>query len=131
MGILNEAHGLSTESRDIIICPYCTAENVEFEHDYMDDDSRKAICCACGNNFKLVYKLCYSTYKLQEKEALKVGDKVVMKSCLEAEKYGDRVWEVGCNPWNLCGSEVVLLLGRSGGFDVSCLKRVDVDAGEN
>lgn len=55
---------------------------------------------------------------------LKPGDKVRMVNCYEAEKYKDRIWEVRSEPWNCCGSEVVLLKGKAGGFDVNCLKKI-------
>lgn len=59
-----------------------------------------------------------------KREALNVGDKVVMVNCLEAEKYKDKVWIVRSNPWILCGTEVVLLEDYSGGFSTKCLKKV-------
>lgn len=58
-------------------------------------------------------------------EKLKPGDKVVMHSCYEARKYGDKVWTVRSDPWDLCGSEVVLLEGKSGGFSTEFLRRVE------
>lgn len=56
---------------------------------------------------------------------LKSGDKVVMVGCSEAERYKDKIWEVRSNPWNLCGTEVVLLKGKSGGFATEFLKKVE------
>lgn len=56
---------------------------------------------------------------------LKAGDKVTMVNCFEAEKYKDKVWEVRSEPWDLCGSEVVLLKGKSGGFATEFLRKVD------
>jgi hypothetical protein len=58
------------------------------------------------------------------KSGLKPGDKVVIVNCFEADKYTGRIWEVETNPWDLCGSEVVLLKGHSGGFDTARLKKV-------
>lgn len=57
---------------------------------------------------------------------LKPGDKVIMINCAEArmDKYKDKVFTVRSEPWDLCGSEVVLLEGKSGGFATRCLKRV-------
>ena len=55
-----------------------------------------------------------------------IGTKVRMVNCSEAEHYGDRVWTTRSDPWMLCGSQVVLLAGKSGGFDTSCLKVVIV-----
>ena len=59
---------------------------------------------------------------------LKPGDKVKMVDCAEArlEKYRDRIWEVDSEPWNLCGSEVVLLQGFRGGFATKFLRKVEV-----
>lgn len=55
-----------------------------------------------------------------------LGDKVVMVNCAEAEKYKDKVWTIGSNPWVLgCGEEVILLQGKSGGFSTKCLRKVE------
>ncbi|MDQ0047704.1 hypothetical protein J2T18_001987 [Paenibacillus polymyxa] len=61
------------------------------------------------------------TYKLYK------GDQVVIHGCYEAckEKYKDKVWTVGSEPWDLCGSEVVRLEGYNGGFATEYLKRVE------
>ncbi len=56
---------------------------------------------------------------------MKIGTKVIMVNCAEAEKYLGKVWVTRSEPWDCCGSKVVLLEGKSGGFDVSCLKEVD------
>jgi len=58
---------------------------------------------------------------------LKPGDKVVMHTCIEPkrEKYKDKIWTVNSDPWDLCGSEVVLLDGFSGGFATGYLKKVE------
>ena len=53
---------------------------------------------------------------------MKKGTKVIMVDCPEAEKYTGRIWTTRSEPWKCCGSEVVLLEGYSGGFDVSKLK---------
>ena len=59
-------------------------------------------------------------------KGLKPGDHVVMFNCHEAEmdKYKDKVFKVRSEPWNVCGSEVVLLEGKSGGFATKFLKKV-------
>lgn len=61
------------------------------------------------------------------KTRFKPGDKAKMVNCAEArlEKYKDKVWEVDSEPWNLCGSEVVLLRGFRGGFATKCLMKVE------
>lgn len=57
-----------------------------------------------------------------------IGTKVRMVNCCEAEKYGDKVWTTRSEPWEMCGSQVVLLEGKSGGFDTSCLEVVKNEA---
>ena len=56
---------------------------------------------------------------------LHVGDKVVMHACSESrlEKYKDKVFECVSEPWDLCGSEVVLLDGVRGGFATEYLRK--------
>jgi len=57
---------------------------------------------------------------------MKIGTKVKMKNCLEAEKYKDRIWETRSEPWEIAhGVWLVLLNGYSGGFSVKCLEVVD------
>lgn len=55
---------------------------------------------------------------------LKPGDTVVIVDCFEADKYKGRVWAVRSEPWIMCGEEVILLEGKSGGFATNCLRRV-------
>lgn len=68
-----------------------------------------------------------SKAKKAKKSGLKPGDQVVMHSCYEArkEKYKDKVWKVRSEPWELCGSEVVLLEGFNGGFATEFLRKVE------
>lgn len=58
---------------------------------------------------------------------LQIGDKVKMVNCAEArlDKYKDKVFTVRSDPWDLCGTEVVLLEGKAGGFDTNCLMKVE------
>lgn len=60
---------------------------------------------------------------------LKPGDQVVMINCLEArsEDNKGKVWLVTTEPWDVCGSEVVKIKGKSGGFATKCLRKVEVD----
>ena len=53
---------------------------------------------------------------------LKIGDKVVMndKYHVSAENKG-RVWTVGSDPWECCGTVVVKLEGKAGGYAVDGL----------
>lgn len=55
---------------------------------------------------------------------LHVGDKVVMHTCAESAKYIGRVFECKSEPWDLCGSEVILLDGIRGGFATEYLRKV-------
>lgn len=57
---------------------------------------------------------------------LKVGDKVVMndKYSVSEENKG-KVWEVRSEPWDCCGTMVVLLKGKSGGYAVDGLTKVE------
>lgn len=55
---------------------------------------------------------------------LKIGDKVKMINCLEADEYKDKVWVVRSEPFEMCGSKVILLEGKRGGFDTDCLELV-------
>lgn len=55
---------------------------------------------------------------------LKAGEQVVMYTCSESRKYPDRVWTTRSDPWDLCGLEVIMLEGFSGGFATEYLKRV-------
>jgi hypothetical protein len=47
-----------------------------------------------------------------------------MVNCAEARTYPDRVWKTRSEPYIVCGSEVVLLEGKTGGFATKCLKVV-------
>ncbi len=51
-----------------------------------------------------------------------VGTKVRMVNCAEAEKYKDRIWTTRSAPWMCCGTLVVLLEGKTGGFAVDMLE---------
>ena len=57
---------------------------------------------------------------------LHVGDKVIMHTCSEAtlDKYKGEVFTCLSDPWDLCGSEVVLLDGVRGGFATEYLRKV-------
>lgn len=55
---------------------------------------------------------------------MKIGTKVRMVNCLEAEEHKGQIWVTRSEPWEMCGSMVVLLEGKRGGFDVSRLEVV-------
>ena len=64
--------------------------------------------------------------KKPKQSGLIVGDKVTMFNCYEStlkENMG-KVWTVRSESWDLCGSEVVLLEGKSGGFATKNLRKV-------
>jgi ssDNA-binding Zn-finger/Zn-ribbon topoisomerase 1 len=90
-------------------------------------------CQECGANMGVIYTsqvLSRNTELIcaacQKKHDLKPGDKVVMYGCAEAEleKYKGKIWTVTSEPWNLCGSQVVMLEGFRGGFATEFLKKV-------
>lgn len=56
---------------------------------------------------------------------MKIGTKVKMVNCVEAERYPNIIWEIRSEPWMCCGTEVVLLKGRSGGFATDYLEVID------
>ena len=57
---------------------------------------------------------------------IKTGDRVVMnnKYLVSEEKQG-KIWTVRSNPWNCCGTIVVLLEGKSGGYAIDGLNLVE------
>lgn len=53
---------------------------------------------------------------------LKPGDKVIMNSNYHvSEANRNRIWEVRSEPWECCGTLVVALVGKSGGYAVDGL----------
>lgn len=54
------------------------------------------------------------------------GDKVIMHTCAESTlgKYKDKVFACKSEPWDLCGSEAIMLDGVRGGFATEFLKKV-------
>ena len=57
---------------------------------------------------------------------IKIGDRVVMndKYFVSKENKG-KIWTVRSNPWNCCGTTVVLLDGKSGGYAIDGLNVVE------
>jgi hypothetical protein len=56
---------------------------------------------------------------------MKIGTKVIMVDCCEAEKYKDCVWITRSEPWVIGSGETLILLeGYSGGFALRCLQEV-------
>ena len=57
---------------------------------------------------------------------LKPGMKVKMNSKYHVPAESkDKIWVVRSEPWNLCGTEVVLLEGKVGGYAVDGLDIVE------
>lgn len=58
-------------------------------------------------------------------EELKIGDKVIMNDnyYVSAENRG-KVFTVRSKPWMLCGTEVVKISGKAGGYAVDGLTKV-------
>ena len=57
---------------------------------------------------------------------MKIGDEVVMNDrCSVSERNKGRVWTVCSEPWDCCGTSVVLLEGFRGGYAVDGLDIVE------
>ncbi len=57
---------------------------------------------------------------------MKIGDKVVMNNKYYVnEKNKGKVWTVRSEPWECCGTLVVLLEGKSSGYAVDGLDIVE------
>ena len=61
-----------------------------------------------------------------EKCELKIGDKVIMNDrYLVSDKIKGVVFEVLSEPWRVCGTDVVRISGRSGGYAVDGFTKVE------
>ena len=70
--------------------------------------------------------------KLNQMRMLKPGDKVVMNSKYHvSEQNKGRVWTVRSEPWMCCGTLVVSLEGKSGGYAVDGLTLLQEENNEN
>lgn len=57
---------------------------------------------------------------------IKIGDRVVMNGNYTVnEEDKGKIWAVRSDPWECCGTVVVLLEGKSGGYAVDGLDVVD------
>lgn len=57
---------------------------------------------------------------------IKIGDRVTMNNnYFVSEKDKGKIWTVRSNPWNCCGTIVVLLEGKSGGYAIDGLNIVE------
>lgn len=55
-------------------------------------------------------------------QTIKIGDKVVMNdNYFVSNQNKSKIWTVRSEPWDCCGTIVVLLEGRSGGYAVDGL----------
>jgi hypothetical protein len=61
------------------------------------------------------------------KQPLKIGDKVRLVRCYEADRYKDRFFTVRSEPWYICYGtvELVLLEGLGGGYATKYLELVE------
>jgi len=66
--------------------------------------------------------------KKSKSSGFKTGDRVMIINCYEAsmEENKNKIWLVTTEPWDVCGSEVVKLEGKRGGFATKCLRKVEV-----
>ena len=64
--------------------------------------------------------------RIVKMDNIKIGDRVVMndKYFVSKENKG-KIWTVRSNPWNCCGTTVVLLEGKSGGYAIDGLNVVE------
>ncbi len=57
---------------------------------------------------------------------IKIGDRVIMNNnYFVSEKDKGKTWTVRSNPWNCCGTIVVLLEGKPGGYAIDGLNVVE------
>ena len=69
--------------------------------------------------------------KLKVKRTLKPGDKVVMNNKYRVlEKNKGVIWTVASEPWDVCGSTVVKLEGKTGSYAVDGLDLVEEAKGD-
>lgn len=70
-----------------------------------------------------------------DKELLKQGDKVVMHTCIESEKYNGRVWTCRTDEYTrgegVYKQNLVFLEGFSGSFSTEFLQKVNIVADNN
>lgn len=58
---------------------------------------------------------------------LKIGDKVKMNDRYYVDPENrDKIWEVVSEPWEACGTMIIKLKGKSGGYAVDGLTVVEV-----
>ncbi len=63
---------------------------------------------------------------MQKTEKMKIGDKVVMNNkYYVSEENKGKVWTVRSEPWDCCGTLVVLIEGKSGCYAVDGLDFVE------
>ena len=104
-----------------------------------EDGAIKCGCCGGGllrDKYGKLPDLCPACHEgvdwsaWEESGALKPGDKVVMNGNYHvSEENRGKVWRVRSEPWLCCGTLVVLLEGKSGGYSVDGLDLVK-EAGE-
>jgi hypothetical protein len=60
-----------------------------------------------------------------KKRQFPVGTKAKMVNCREAEMYPDKIWVTRSEPYMVCGTEVVMLEGKTGGFATKFLEIIE------
>lgn len=64
--------------------------------------------------------------EIEIESPLKLGDKVTMNSrYYVSEENRGKIWTVASDPWNLCGTMMVKLEGRHGGYAIDGLDLVE------
>lgn len=59
-------------------------------------------------------------------QTIKIGDKVVMNdNYFVSNQNKSKIWTVSSEPWECCGTIVILLEGRNGGYAVDGLTVVE------
>ena len=69
----------------------------------------------------------YPRRRKPKPSGLHKGNRVIMHTCSESalEKYKDKVFTCTSEPWDLCGSEVIMIDGVRGGFATEYLKKAE------
>lgn len=66
--------------------------------------------------------------KQEDKIMIKPGDKVRMNdNYYVSEENKNKIWVVRSEPWECCGTQVVSLQGKSGGYAVDGLDLIEED----
>lgn len=76
---------------------------------------------------RLTERWCAGGIRIRGGNIMKPGDKVVMNDkYYVSEANRGKIWTVRSEPWNCCGTLVVKLEGKAGGYAVDGLDLVEV-----